>query len=115
MTSVIDCVVSYIASAFSFCSLVYIIPSFLHVQDFVRRPFDGATVFPVGDGGTTVAHCKCLGECGGVIEPDLRGDERYGNVGKKQALFCVVEAGGLHITSKRHSGFGFEDPAQVKF
>ena len=38
MTSVIDCVVSYIASAFSFCSLVYIIPSFLSVQDFVRRP-----------------------------------------------------------------------------
>lgn len=29
MTSAIDCVASYIASAFSFCSLVYIIPSFL--------------------------------------------------------------------------------------
>lgn len=38
MTSVIDCVVSYIAIAFSFCFLVYIIPSFLSVQDFVRRP-----------------------------------------------------------------------------
>ena len=38
MTSVIDCVVSYIASAFSFFSLVHIIPSFLSVQDFVRRP-----------------------------------------------------------------------------
>ena len=37
MTSVIDCVVSYIAIAFSFCFLVYIIPSFLSVQDFVRR------------------------------------------------------------------------------
>lgn len=37
MTSAIDCVASYIASAFSFCSLVYIIPSFLPVQDFVRR------------------------------------------------------------------------------
>ena len=39
MTSVIDCVVSYIAIAFSFCFLVYIIPSFLSVQDFVRRPY----------------------------------------------------------------------------
>ena len=38
MTSVIDCVVSYIAISFSFFSLVYIIPSFLSVQDFVRRP-----------------------------------------------------------------------------
>lgn len=38
MTSVIDCVVSYIAIAFSFFSLVHIIPSFLSVQDFVRRP-----------------------------------------------------------------------------
>ena len=37
MTSVIDCVVSYIASAFSFFSLVHIIPSFLSVQNFVRR------------------------------------------------------------------------------
>ena len=37
MTSAIDCVASYIASAFSFCSLVYIIPSFPPVQDFVRR------------------------------------------------------------------------------
>ena len=37
MTSVIDCVVSYIAIAFSFFSLVHIIPSFLSVQDFVRR------------------------------------------------------------------------------
>ena len=37
MTSAMDCVASYIASAFSFCSLVYIIPSFLPVQDFVRR------------------------------------------------------------------------------
>lgn len=39
MTSAMDCVASYIASAFSFCSLVYIIPSFLPVQDFVRRAF----------------------------------------------------------------------------
>ena len=39
MTSAIDCVASYIASAFSFCSLVYIIPSFPPVQDFVRRTF----------------------------------------------------------------------------
>lgn len=39
MTSAMDCVASYIASAFSFCSPVYIIPSFLHVQDFVRRAF----------------------------------------------------------------------------
>lgn len=38
MTSVIDCVVSYIAIAFSFFSLVHIIPSFLSVQDFVCRP-----------------------------------------------------------------------------
>ena len=38
MTSAIDCVASYIASAFSFCSLVYIIPSFPPVQDYVRRP-----------------------------------------------------------------------------
>ena len=38
MTSVIDCVVSYIAIAFSFFSLVHIIPSFLSVQDFVRKP-----------------------------------------------------------------------------
>lgn len=37
MTSVIDCVVSYIAIAFSFFSLAHIIPSFLSVQDFVRR------------------------------------------------------------------------------
>ena len=37
MTSAMDCVASYIASAFSFCSPVYIIPSFLPVQDFVRR------------------------------------------------------------------------------
>ena len=37
MTSAMDCVASYIASAFSFCSLVYIIPSFPPVQDFVRR------------------------------------------------------------------------------
>lgn len=37
MTSAIDCVASYIASAFSFCSLVYIIPSFFPVQDYVRR------------------------------------------------------------------------------
>ena len=39
MTSAMDCVASYIASAFSFCSLVYIIPSFLPVQDFVRSAF----------------------------------------------------------------------------
>lgn len=39
MTSAMDCVASYIASAFSFCSLVYIIPSFLPVQDYVRRAF----------------------------------------------------------------------------
>ena len=38
MTSVIDCVASYIAIAFSFFSLAHIIPSFLSVQDFVRRP-----------------------------------------------------------------------------
>ena len=37
MTSAMDCVASYIASAFPFCSLVYIIPSFPPVQDFVRR------------------------------------------------------------------------------
>ena len=37
MTSAMDCVASYIASAFSLCSLVYIIPSFLPVQVFVRR------------------------------------------------------------------------------
>ena len=37
MTSAMDCVASYIASAFSCCSLVHIIPSFLPVQDFVRR------------------------------------------------------------------------------
>ena len=37
MTSVIDRVVSYIAIAFSFFSLVHIIPSFLPVRDYVRR------------------------------------------------------------------------------
>ena len=44
MTSAVDCVASYIASAFSFCSPVYIIHSFLPVQDFVRRALSTETV-----------------------------------------------------------------------